>query len=343
MRIAPLLLSSLSLLVLTGANRIVEGIPFSDPATSGESGMRARVVFTSNQLGEFEPCACKDLPLGGLAQATGLVQELREASEAPLFFFDAGDRFFRFDVAAISQEEAQRRLKAMLMVDAGNVGRLDAAGIGGLELGAGLEYLKRLDQRARYPMVSANLTDHDGALLFPASVVIERGGLRVGLTSVLPGKVWHDDYETSDPMKAARDEVKTLRAAGVDLVVLASNLGLDGDKKLARVAKPDLLLGSRSREILSEGQRVGGTVISHAGSRGRYLGEVRWYGEGKGRGPHLVATTVPVMAAGRRDPAVEELVNRTLLRLADPRLGVEPIYPWDPRHPAYSRELEGVQ
>ncbi len=335
MRTAPLLLAALSLLVLPGANRIIEGLPFADPAPSGESGLRARIVFTSNHLGEFEPCSCPDLPLGGLAQGAALVQDLRTESAAPVFYFDAGDRLFRFDLAAISQEEASRRLKSVLMVDAANVAGLDAAGVGGMELGAGLEYLQRLGQRAAYPLVSANLTDHEGALLFPASTVVTKGDLTVGVTSVLPGGMWMDAYETTDPFKAARAEVKALRAAGVDLVVVLSNLGLDDDKKLGRAAKPDLILGSRSREILSEGASAGRTVIAHAGSRGRYLGDVRWYGDGGGRGPHLVATTMPVSAEGRAHPEVAALVKRTLTRLADPRLGVEPIYPWDPRHPAY--------
>jgi len=333
-----LLLVALCLLVLPGANRIIEGIPFADPAPTGESALQARIVFTSNHLGEFEPCSCPDLPLGGLAQGAALVQDLRAESTAPVFYFDAGDRLFRFDVAAISQQEAARRLKSVLMVDAGNVAGLDAAGIGGLELGAGLEYLKRLDQRARYPLVSANLTDHEGALLFPASTVVTRGDLTIGVTSVLPGGMWMDAYETTDPLKAAKAEVKALRAAGVDLVVILSNLGLGDDKKLARAAKPDLILGSRSREILNEGARAGSVSIAHAGSRGRYMGDVRWYADGTGRGPHLVPTTMPVMAEGRRHPEVSSLVQRTLTRLADPRLGVEPIYPWDPRHPAYDEK-----
>jgi len=334
-RTGPLLLIVLSLLVLPGANRIVEGIPFTDPSATGQAGLKARIVFSSNQLGEFEPCACVDLPLGGLAQTAGLVQDVREETEAPVFFFDAGDRLFRFDLAAFSQEEAARRLRAMLMVDAGNLAGLDAAGVGGLELGAGLEYLRKLDQRARYPMVSANLTDHEGVLLFPPSTIVERGDLKIGVTSVLPGAMWTDLYETQNPLKAARNEAKALRAAGVDLVVVLSNLGLKDDAALARATGADLILGSRSRDTLPQGKKVGATVISHAGSRGRYLGEVRWYENGPGRGPHITATTVPVMAGGRTHPGVDELVVRTLNRLADPTLGVEPIYPWDPRHPAY--------
>ena len=321
--------------LLLGAGRVIEGLPLADPAPSGQSGLQARLVFSSNHLGEFEPCACKDLPLGGLAQQVGVIEDLRAESAVPLFAFDAGDRLFRFDVAAISQEEAARRLKAILQVDAGNVAGLDAAGVGSLDLGGGLPYLRKLAQRARYPMVSANLLDADGAAVFPASVVVERGGLRVGVTSVLPGGLATREWQTADPIKTARAEVAALREKGVDLVVVLSNLGLADDKKLARATKADAVLGSRSREILAEGPQVGRTVLSQAGSRGRYVGEVRWYADGKGRGPHLLATTIPVLAAGPVSGPVHALVQRTLGRLADPRLGVEPIRPDDPRHPAY--------
>lgn len=338
-----LLLIVLSLLVLPGANRVIEGVPLSDPAVTGQSGLQARILFMSNRLGEFEPCKCKDLPLGGLAQSAGVVQDVREETAAPVFFFDAGNRLFRFDIAAISQEEAARRLKAILMVDAGNISALDAAGIGGMELGAGLSYLRKLDQRARYPLISANLTDHNGATLFPPMTTVQRGDLTLGVTSVLPAGLWAEDYETGDPFKAAKLQSQALRKAGVDLVVVLSNLGLDADRKLARVTGADLILGSRSREILPEGERSGRGLLSHAGSRGRYLGEVRWFAQGPGKGPHLQATTVPVLAAGRAHPGVTALVQRTLTRLADPRLGVEPLSPSDPRHPGYQPPTQDVQ
>ncbi len=312
---------------------MIEGLPLADPAPTGEAGLRARILFQSNYLGEFEPCSCADNPVGGLPQGAALLTDLRAASAVPVFSFDAGDRLFHHDLVAISQEEAARRLKSVLLVDAGNLSGLDAGGIGGLDLGGGLPYLQKLAQRARYPLLSANLVDHDGAPLFQTAVLVKRGDLVVGVTSVLPGHLWMDEYETKDPYRAARAEVKALRAAGADLVVVLSNLGLDADRKLARVARADVILGSRSREILPEAPKVGSTLIVHAGSRGRYLGDVRWYEGGVGRGPWLVGTTRAVLAAGRSDPTVRALVDAALARLADPRLGVEPLRPGDPGHP----------
>ena len=329
---SPLLVLLLAFLSL-GGSRVIEGQPLADPAADGASGLRARLLYQSNVLGEFEPCTCRDNPVGGLAQGVARLNELRAESTVPTFVFDAGDRLFQHDLVAVSQEEAARRLRALLLVDGGNLARLDAAGIGGLDLGGGLDYLQKLAQRAAYPFVSANLVDPAGARLFAPSTVLRQGDLAVGVTSVLPGDLSMDTWKTADPYRAAKAEVAALRAAGVDLVVVLSNLGLDADRKLARVSRADVILGSRSREILSDAPRLGSALISHAGSRGRYVGDVRWYAEGPGKAPHLVGTTHPVLADGRQEPAAQSLVRRVLIRLADPRLGVEPLRPGDPGHP----------
>ncbi len=314
------------------AQRVVEGLPLADPMPTGQSDLQARIFFSSNQVGEFEPCSCPDTPLGGLAQQTGVIDGARSRG-VPVFWFDAGDRFFRHDMAMNSVEEAQRRRTAILLVDAGSRAGLDAHGVGRLDLGAGLPYLEKLALRSGAPLVSANLVDADGALLFPPSTIVERGGLRVGVTSVVAAGTSGLDYRALEPVAAARARVKELRDAGVDLVVLLSNLDSDDDKRLARGARPDLLLGSRSREIHASGPVVGKTVVARAGSRGRYLGDVRWYREGKGKGPHLVATVAPVHTRGRKHAGVDALIQETLGLLGDPVLGVPPFEPGDPDRP----------
>jgi hypothetical protein len=133
-----------------------------------------------------------------------------------------------------------------------------------------------------------------------------------------------DGYTTTDPLKAARAQVDDLRERGAELVVVLSNLGMDQDRRLARASKADLVLGSHSRELTLEGVTVGRTTIGQAGSRGRYVGDARWYEGGPGRGPHLLVTAAPVVASGPRHGAVQRLVEQVLERLADPVLGVPP-------------------
>jgi len=321
----------LSLLILLGAtvamaeNRVEEGLPLADPAASGESDLQARILFTSNTLGEFEPCACPDIPLGGLSQLVAMVEDLR-GGDVPAFWFDAGDRLFKLDMAMNDVEEAARRLQAILLVDAASVGGLDASGVGRLDLGAGASYLRALARRAAYPIVSANLVDDEGAPMFPRSLLLERDGRTVGVTSVLPGDLDGDGYATTDPKKAARAEVDALRAQGAELVVVLSNLGMDDDRGLAKASRADLVLGSHSRELTNlEPISAGRASLGQAGARGRYLGDARWYADGPGRGAHVVVTTAPVLSRGRSHPKVDQLVSDTLERLGDPVLGLPPL------------------
>lgn len=305
------------------AANVVEGTPLSDPAATGESGLQARIFFTTNRLGIYEPCECPSMPLGGLSQAAALVDSAR--ADGPVFWFDTGDRFFRHDMAMTGTEEAARRLRAILLADAASVGGMDAMGVGRKDLGAGLEYLERLSVRAAFPVLSANLVTLDGQPIFQPSALISRGDLVIGVTSVLPAETSGREFRATDPKKAAKAEVAALREQGAQLVIVLSNLGQDQDKALARASKADLVLGSSSRELTTEGVVVGRARLGQAGSRGKYLGEARWYRDGKGKGPHVVVTTRPVHSGAGTHAGVDGLIEAIERRLGDPVLGVPPI------------------
>ncbi len=317
-----LLITLLLLPLLTAASpsRVVTGLPFADPAPTGQADLLARVLFTSNRMGEGDPCECPSIPLGGLAQEAALVGQLR--AEAPGFWFDSGNRLFKLDMAMTGTEEAARRLKAILMIDAGGVAGLDAMGVGRLDLGAGLAYLQTLARRAPFPLLSANLLDDQDQQIFQPSLLVTHGDRVVGVTSVLPGDASGLGFHATDPHKAARAQVALLREQGAELVVVLSNLGMDADKALARASKADLVLGSHSRELTDDGVTVGRAVLGQAGSRGKYLGEARWYARGPGKGPHVVLTTRPVYSEAPEHPDVVRLVQGTHKRLEDPVLGL---------------------
>lgn len=322
------LILSLALLSLPPAahaeRRIVEGTPLADPAETGESGLAARLFFSANLMGSFEPCECADLPLGGIAQAAAQVDSAR-VDGPPVFWLDAGNRLFRYDMAMTGTEEAERRARAILLVDAGSVGGLDALGVGRLDLGAGIDYLQLLQRRASFPFLSANLRDDRGELLFRASVLVERDGQKIGVTSVLPEGTSGLGYSADSPLAAAKREVVRLRGLGADLVVVLSNLGTKQGAKLARASKADVILSSQSRKLTPEPEVWGKTIGGEPSSRGRYLGDLRIYNKPARRGDRLVLTTVPVRREGPQHPRVRALVESTLARLADPVLGVPPI------------------
>lgn len=328
-RALPLLMVLLLLLPVGAARaggRLIPGLPWSVTGPKGEEGPRARIVATSALVGEVEPCTCPESPLGGIAQIVGRVEAMRQEGTG-VFWFDAGDRLFDQDMAVPDAEDAQRRLRALLLIDAANVGRLDAAGVGRLDLAVGLPWLRRVETRSSAPLLSANLVDPQGALVFPPDTLLRREGVVIGVTSVLPADTKGEGYRAIDPIRAASSAVRGLRSRGAEFVVVLSNLGLAGDRRLASSAKPDLIVGSRDRGLPPEGERIGKSLRVESGSRGRYLSEARWYQRGPGKGPHLVATLVQVPQDGPQPLAVQQLVSQWTERAQDPTLGGPTVLP----------------
>lgn len=115
--------------------------------------------------------------------------------------------------------------------------------------------------------------------------VVERGGLRIGIFSVL-GKDAAEDASFArpvtftDPIEAARKTVKILREREkVDLIVCLSHGGtnpeprLSEDEKLAAVAPGiDVIVSGHTHTILQSPIKVGKTVIVSPGSYGAWLG-----------------------------------------------------------------------
>jgi hypothetical protein len=171
-------------------------------------------------------------------------------------------------------ERPQRKLKAELLQAASAQLAVDALNPGHGDLTFGLGFLRTGATEHELPYVSANLADPDGQLVFPATRVIERGGLTIGVTGVLPER--SVDGGSVLPVDAAvRGALADLQKQDVDLVVLLSNLGLDQDKKLAETTPGfDLIFGSGSRRHQEQPALVGETAVFQAGSRGKHLGEV---------------------------------------------------------------------
>jgi 2',3'-cyclic-nucleotide 2'-phosphodiesterase (5'-nucleotidase family) len=69
----------------------------------------------------------------------------------------------------------------------------------------------------------------------------------------------------------------------VDAVVLVSNLGYSGDRKLLeQVSGVDVAIGGRSGERFQRPQRVRGVPVVQAGTRGKFLGRLELQLEGNG-------------------------------------------------------------
>ncbi|HEY6110063.1 MAG TPA: metallophosphoesterase, partial [Gemmatimonadales bacterium] len=134
---------------------------------------------------------------GGLSRAAAILTTLRAQYPGEVLLVDAGDLLEGNPFAKYFGRVERRRPDPV--VDALNALQYDVATPGNHDFDFGLDLLASADSDATYRYVSANVVTTVGgrggardSLLFPATVVIQRGPVRVGITGLTtPGvNVW---------------------------------------------------------------------------------------------------------------------------------------------------------
>lgn len=190
---------------------------------------------------------------------------------------DAGDMLWTRPKVN-ERERPQREAKAKLLFAASALLGVDALGVGDGDMAFGLDFIEAGAKEHDLPYVSANLARVGGELVFPATRVVERAGMKIGLTSVLLDTHSFKDVELLPVDESLRSALTHLRdSEQVDLVVVLSGLGQDGDKEMVkRVAGIDVVFGSHTRKFQTDPLIIGSTAIFEAGSRSKYVGEVEF-------------------------------------------------------------------
>ncbi len=201
------------------------------------------VAYTAETHAMLKPCNCPLEPFGGAARRATIIARLRKDEAGPLFVLDGGgfsaggpyDEYTRGPRAdAVRTKASARVLKAM---------GYDACCVGDEELALGREGLVQL-AAASPPLLCANVR---AGPLRP-SIVIERGGVRLGVVGVVTDEAGLLGWTVEDAADAARREVEALRAKGVDAVLVVSHLGEEEMFPLARACPADAFFNAHSKE-----------------------------------------------------------------------------------------------
>ncbi|HTR22124.1 MAG TPA: 5'-nucleotidase C-terminal domain-containing protein [Gemmatimonadales bacterium] len=129
---------------------------------------------------------------GGLSRIATILESLRAQYPNQVVAVDAGDEIQGNPFAAyFGRPPTGTPTRPNPIVDAFNALALDAATPGNHEFNFGLGVLRDAAADATYPFVSANILQSD-SLLFPALTVVQRGGVKIGITGLTtPGvMVW---------------------------------------------------------------------------------------------------------------------------------------------------------
>ena len=158
----------------------------------------------------------------------------------------------------------------------------DAITPGDRELRPGLATLKAL--YAKHPeikVVSANIQDKSGRRVFPEYTIIERGGVRFGITGTT-GAVYYDtnmkqnlqtkdDFAFQNSEDALRRVVPELRAKSDVVIVLMHESVEDAMNMLTKVSGIDVAIAGNEPGIIPAPEQIGGALLVRPGSRGQYV------------------------------------------------------------------------
>jgi Cytochrome c554 and c-prime len=253
--------------------KIFEGWPKPDVA----------LVFSGKLDGYLEPCGCAGLEnqKGGLKRRFTFLKQLRDQGW-PVIAVDAGGQEKKTGVQALLKTEFAYQALAKM--------GYDAIGFGENDLKMDLLQIAINMDPATNPLVSANVAigDFDSGYT-KRYEVIEKGGLRIGITTVL-GKQEvarrknAEDLKLLEPYQAIPDILPALRDAKCDHLVLLVSAEPDEAKDLARrFPEFDWVLATQGTEVPpKEPAKIEGTNahLVQVGEKAEYVVVVGFYKEG---------------------------------------------------------------
>ena len=208
---------------------------------------------------------------GGIARVMTLKKEI-EKENPNIIFLLAGD--------TISPSVESITYKGAQMIESWNAAKLDYATFGNHEFDFGPAVLAQRMKESRFPWLAANVIDKKTGKPFAtaqAFAIREFAGVKIGIfglvlqstkTESRPGP----DVDFMDPCETAKKVVPQIQDQGAKVVVALTHLPMGEDKKVARCAKIDVIIGGHEHTLLESVS--GGAPIFKMTSDARELGKI---------------------------------------------------------------------
>lgn len=215
------------------------------------SEFNLRLLHTNDHHAHLEPININNHSLGGIAQRKTLVDSLINNSKTPTLLLDAGDIFQ--GTLYFNQYLGQADLPFYNQLN------YAAVSLGNHEFDRGQTVLANFIKKAKFPLLSANITlDPKSPLsgLVKPWVIIPVRGEKIGIF----GLITEETINLSNPgqgitfknsIQTAKQTVETLQKKGVNKIIALTHLGIESDLNLARqVNGIDVIIGGHSHTPL---------------------------------------------------------------------------------------------
>ena len=230
--------------------------------------IHGRLSFTVNSDFELQ---------GGVSLMSGYIKKVRAEKKAVLFSI-SGD--------VLQEDVFGSDYKGTNTVSLINYIRPDCISLGNHELDYGLAHLMIFKECIKSPVLCANIMvgnlEED---LFLSSMIYETDGIRMLLIGVIPkaffNRIVSDEFCRNmivykDTYEAIREQTKLYENEKIDLVVLLSHYGIDGDRTLAEQMPEDLhvdlILGGHTHIDMDAAEVVNNIIIAQSSYGTTHIG-----------------------------------------------------------------------
>ena len=281
-----------------GTTTAAKPTPKPKPFLEGWAKPAATLVLSGEMRGYLEPCGCTAGQHGGLGRRADLIESL-EKRGWPLAGFDVGGLMNRPNrTQSVSKLASALRSLDQLQYKAIGLGREEVQ----------MDPANLWPAADESPFVSANLVifPPDGELkiqdAFDESYsfgrrpwkLVQVGDVKIAVTSVFGLKFQAEvmgpsgrlrDIAPVDPIAALKMVLPKMQAENPDLLVLLSHATVEESKDYAaKFPEFDIVVTAGSAEDGKEKpERVGKTLVLQVGAKGKTVGVVGFYPEGKER------------------------------------------------------------
>lgn len=234
------------------------------------------VIFHTNDMHARVQTSDDDGKSIGLAEMAAAVKAVKAKNPATLWL-DAGDTFHGMPMITITGGEA--------MVTLLNAAGFDAMTAGNHDFNYGSEELEDLAKKLKFPLLDANIIRRsNGKRVFKPYKIFKLNGIKVGVFGLSTPECAYKATPANvasvaflNPIESAREMIKLLRPK-CDVLIALMHMGVDASseftsERIAREAKGiDLIVDGHSHTALTEGIRIGDTLIVQTGCYEHFLG-----------------------------------------------------------------------
>ena len=212
---------------------------YPDEGDPSEGPVVVHVLHTNDMHGQVHPRKARWLnkvappDVGGVNALGGYIEKVREeVGEDNLLLLDSGDIFAGTPEGNLT--------KGQIMIEIMNSLSYDAMALGNHEFDQGVGVLKGLADKAEFPILAANIyskSTPEGEKVSNSVVpvtIIEKAGVRFGIIGAISKRtpeMTHRDaasaFDFEDPLTGITDAIGTLKAEGVDAIIVLSHVGRD--------------------------------------------------------------------------------------------------------------------